>query len=49
MEPGPRAANLESYNPLDAKFTMKKAIWKVQGKQSTSVTHSSLSNKKYTK
>ena len=32
MEPGPRAANLESYNPLDAKFTMKKASLKSMGK-----------------
>ena len=28
MEPGPRATNLESYNPLDAKFTMKKGVSK---------------------
>ena len=46
MEPGP---NLESYNPLDAKFTMKKGVSKVWGKWSTFVTRSSLSINKYMK
>ena len=49
MEPCPRATNLESYNPLDAKFTMKKGVSKVWGKWSTFITHSSFSNNKYTK
>ena len=47
MEPGPRATNLESCNPLDAKFTMRKRVSNVWCIQSTLVTH--FSSNKYTK
>ena len=49
MEPGPRVAYLQSYNPLDAKFTMEKGVLKVWGIWGTLVTHSSFSSKKFTK
>ena len=48
MGPGPTAINLESYNPLDAKFTMKKGVSKVCGKWSTLVTCGSFSSNRYT-